>query len=599
MVRKRPRSESVSAPIAAPVAATPAATALALGLAGLAVARALFALPHDMAAWGLNLLRFVAPVPGWLLWAAAALAVVPAVARRAEPFVVAPFAWCERRGWGAVPWALLAAAIAWAFPDRLLFVGDFLLRENTGRETQSIFRTLYPQGLPLDALLHDHLVRALAPSFGDVHEAGRVLGAVEAGALGALAFQVARVLELRGAAAFATAAVVLWSGAFALFGGYGKAFAELVVVTVAMGVFSLSAVGRGSGLLPLGVLFAVALLLHRMALGLLPVWLVASALWLRRWGGGGAWRRPAALAAFAIPLVALAILGPRLVTLITSFDARHFVPAEVQRQGGPLAAAFDGRRIVDLLNLGIALVPLLPVALLATIAPPRAGRGAEIMVLLALAVPLAGVAPFLHPIQGLFRDWDVFAPTAAALTLVVAWTVAEILRDATATRGLALAVALGAFAPAMHWLLLQSDATRGMARVEAFVKEPPARDENARGSAWDFLGMRYLDFGRNDASAEAFAHAAEATPSPKILRAWAVSEVSRGNPAGAREIYRRLLARAPDEYRGWLEYTMLSMQARDTAEAERAAREMMRLRPDDPRARRLLDALAAARHPAR
>src|SRR5262249_3588437 len=149
-------------------------------------------------------------------------------------------------------------ALAWALPDRLMFAGDFLLRETSGQEAHSIFRTLYPQGLPLDQLLHDQLVRGLAPPLGtDVHGASGVLGALEAGVLGALAFRLTRVLELTGLAAFATASAALWTGAFGLFGGYGKAFAELVVIVVAMGVFALDVARRGAGLLALGATLAI------------------------------------------------------------------------------------------------------------------------------------------------------------------------------------------------------------------------------------------------------------------------------------------------------------------------------------------------------
>src|SRR5262249_48909200 len=152
-----------------------------------------------MAAWGLNVLRFVPPGAGWTLWALSALALVPPVARFLAPSLARIGATFERGAWGYVPWVLAPMALAWALPDRLMFAGDFLLRETSGQEAHSIFRTLYPQGLPLDQLLHDQLVRGLAPPLGtDVHGASGVLGALEAGVLGALAFRLTRVLELTG-----------------------------------------------------------------------------------------------------------------------------------------------------------------------------------------------------------------------------------------------------------------------------------------------------------------------------------------------------------------------------------------------------------------
>src|SRR5262245_35118052 len=53
-----------------------------LGLIMLAIARAVLAFVPSMWGWGLNLMRFTAPVPAWTLWALAALALVPAVARK-------------------------------------------------------------------------------------------------------------------------------------------------------------------------------------------------------------------------------------------------------------------------------------------------------------------------------------------------------------------------------------------------------------------------------------------------------------------------------------------------------------------------------------
>src|SRR5438093_2924749 len=55
----------------------------------LAALRATFAFVPSMWAWGIHLLRFTHPVAGWALWAAAALALVPALARRVEPWLEA------------------------------------------------------------------------------------------------------------------------------------------------------------------------------------------------------------------------------------------------------------------------------------------------------------------------------------------------------------------------------------------------------------------------------------------------------------------------------------------------------------------------------
>src|SRR6185436_18138679 len=115
--------------------------------------------------------------------------------------------------------------------------------------------------------------------------------------------------------------------------------------------------------------------------------------------------------------------------------------------------------------------------------------------------------------------------------------------------------------------------------------------ETERATVWDFLGTRYLDLGRRDEAAEAFARAAELSPSPKILREWAMAEFLRERPERAAEIYRRLLERKPDDSQAWIEYAILSMQMGDGAEARRAAEQAARLRPEDPRPRSLLETL--------
>src|SRR6185503_1074476 len=140
-----------------------AAAARALGwiLATLAVARALLAFVPSMWAWGLNPLRFDPPLLGGSLWALAAVALIPAVGRRLEPLATA-IADPAASPWRAyLPWMLAVSLAAWALPDRLHFVGDYLLRDTTGATQSSVLRSLYPQGFPLDLFLHDTLVREI------------------------------------------------------------------------------------------------------------------------------------------------------------------------------------------------------------------------------------------------------------------------------------------------------------------------------------------------------------------------------------------------------------------------------------------------------
>src|SRR5438552_12550558 len=161
-------------------------------LSALVILRLAFAFPAAMWGWGVNLLRFVEPIGGWALWLLAALALVPAVARRALP-------WTRRAGRALAPgghgvwW--LGAIVALALllqPDRVHLVGDFLLRAGTTERALHPDK-LYPQALPLDVLLHYELPRALADRARvPVEATARALGAIEGGALALTAASFAR-----------------------------------------------------------------------------------------------------------------------------------------------------------------------------------------------------------------------------------------------------------------------------------------------------------------------------------------------------------------------------------------------------------------------
>jgi hypothetical protein len=207
-------------------------------------------------------------------------------------------------------------------------------------------------------ILHDTVPRVFSHAHPrDSNGLARLIGALEAAALAVLAMAFARALALRGAAALATAAVVFFGGYLALLTGYSKAFCELCVLIAFVGAAGVRVVREGRGLVAFNAAIAVAFLLHRSALGLLPVLIVVWWIWLRA-AGSAAWRKPATIAALALPALALAAMGPRIVATILKTDAVHFTPYEVQHGGGVLRAAFAGTRTVDLLNLVLLLSPL-------------------------------------------------------------------------------------------------------------------------------------------------------------------------------------------------------------------------------------------------
>jgi tetratricopeptide (TPR) repeat protein len=578
---------------AAPIAPGEAGAARVLwaALAALALARALTTLVPTMWAWSLNLMRFVDPVIGWGTWLLAAAALVPPLARRARP------AWSALgdalAGGKTLPvlaWTAGAALLAWSAPDRLRFTGDFLLRQGTVEVAEQPAR-LFPQALPLDVLLHYALPRYLASGgILDANGAGRALGMLEAALLALLAAAFARTLALRGAAALAASSSVFFGGYLGMFTGFSKAFAEICLAVAAVGVYGLAAIREGRGLLPMGAALALGVALHRSALGLLPSVLFAWGAWLAAHGGGGGWRRPRVLWAMAVPLVALAVMVPRIVAVVRRWDALHFAPPAVADHGGVLAAAFSGSRAPDLANLMVMLAPLSP--LLLALAPFLGailrGSGREAALLVLLAFPFVAVMPFIHPAHGLVRDWDDFAAGGLAVSLLAAWALARCVR-APRHHWLAVPLTLAALVPALQWLAHNADVDRGFARVRALVLEPPARAPAERGTTWDFLGIRSFRLERWDDAAEAFARAAETSPSPRILQEWALAETMRRNYPAAREAYQRMLAKAPDNALGWLGLGTVTLHLGDYAEARRAAERLLELQPSNPQAFELLE----------
>jgi tetratricopeptide (TPR) repeat protein len=581
----RPRRGGPAAPPAAPAppaepsrGAERATLALWLALVALALARAALGFTPGMGAWSLNLHRFLHPALAWLPWAVAAAALVPAVARRIAPHgerIGEALASGARGPWIA---ALAAAAMALGLPDQARFTGDFLIRQGTIEEALLPER-VWPQALPLDIALHFRLPLALSRGAGlDPNLYGRLSGAAMAAALALAAAWLARAAGFRRGAA-----LVAWSGAFfvgtlALFTGYNKGLAGLAVLALAIGAAGVRVAREGRGHLALGALLALAVALHRSGPAFLAAGLVA---WI---AGGrarpGAWRERSALAAAALPLAALAGFGPKIVQTLGGYDRVHYAPADVAAAGGPLAAALAPARLADTANLVVLLAPLAvalpPVAIAFGRALPRRREG---RVLAALAAPALAAFPLLRPINGPFRDWDVFAPFAAGLAALAAWLAGHALQRAPARAWVAPAAALALAVPALQWVAHQADLPRGIARAEAFAVESPARSGNERALTWDYVGTRWNQVQNYGPSAAAFRRATEYAPSPRLLFQWALSEVMAGNPRGAIVAYHRHLEKDPASLPGWLGLAAAASRVPDFEESRRALHKVLELDP--------------------
>src|SRR5580765_345146 len=335
---------------------------------------------------------------------------------------------------------------------------------------------MFPQTMPFDEVLHFTLPSwALAHAGLAARDYGRMIGALDAALLALLTVAFVRALALPRAAGLAAGAVVMGCGALGLFTGYSKAFAEMTLVAVAVGTFGERAVRTGHGLLPLGIAATLGVALHRSGVAFAAALGLIWVMWAWRHARQHA-RSFDAIAGLLLPLVSLLVMAPELRRKFAVLDTVHLLPPETRRLGvlGNLTA---GTHLLDALNVALLISPfvaLLPVLLLMLLPARRTRPPGAGLALAAQALPFLGVLLFVHPQQGTFRDWDVFAPAGMALALLAAWAVGEALRPARAW-ALAPAVAAAAFAGGVLWLAHLHDTPEALARVHAWAAEPPHR----------------------------------------------------------------------------------------------------------------------------
>ena len=563
-------------------------------LASLAGVRGGLVVVPAMILWGFNVPRFLPPALAWLSIAVMVLPLLPWTGERAGQALAAlERGWTRRPGAASVAAAVLVGGLLAALPDRVWFIGDFLQR--VGAAEIGRFRWVFPQSLPLDEFVHATLPRALGLSPDQA--AGvypQVLGIVEGTAFALLAAVCAGGLAQPGSrvAAFAT---ICFGGTLAVYTGYGRSAGEQALLTLAFGVTGLSLL-RGRGGWVHALVLATALTMHRSLLVLLPAAGYAWGRHLVRAHG----RRLRAAAPLVIPIAAALAVAPRLLGIVTGYDVKfHLGTGAVGAQQGPLLGAFSGLHLLDLINVAGILSPLaLPVLGLAFVRRPAFPRGAEPRFLLILVASFVPLLLFVHPQQGLFRDWDVFAPAGVALSILTAWCLTRMLPDTPQGARLSAGVTLAAAVPVVALLVLSHELDWGLARVRAFVTEPPRRAGAERTRTLDFLGNRNYRLGRWDESADAFGREAETYPIPMVLESWAMAETERGNLRTARDIYGRAIARDSAETMAWLGYSAVSSQLGETDEARRALHELLRHRPGNAEALDALRQLDQAHGPA-
>jgi len=575
------------------------------GLLALAALRAALAIQPAPALWGLHAQAFVAPLFGWPLWLAAGLALWPPAATPMAGFLSALARALERAPALAIGVAAAGATLVLAFPDRLFYVGDFLLRRGAVRAAESP-AVLSPQAFPLDVLLHYTLpLRAIQAGWLDAVAASRAIGALDAALLAAAALLLARALPVGPPARAAAFAVAFFGGALALMTGESKAFAEMAVLATgfaACGLLAMPPVGAGESredaarrdlaLLGAGACLGVGFFLHRLTLGLLPAWLLLVGWRLMR-GRTPLSRSIPGLLAIAVPLVALAVVAPRLWSTALSYDVRaNFSGSGAGGAGGVLARVLAPLHLLDVGNQLLFLSPLALIALLACLASAGRSRSSapafERIWIASLALPAAAVLLLLQPPQGVIRDWEAYAPSAAAISAAAAWAAAHAI-ERSRRAWLAAAVVLATAVPTIQWLAHFADRDRGLARLEVLMAGPPARPAEDRATTWNFIGWAHFRDQDFAGAARAFERACEVAPSPRLLTDWAMAETMAGRAERALDLYARAVERDSTYRLGWTGLGVSAINTGRPEEAARAARALERLDPANPKTREIAD----------
>lgn len=546
------------------------ASGLWITLVILVAARCLAGLFAETAGWGLNVQSFLAPRVAGCLAALAIVGVTPSVARPLGTW------WDRDLGRLSLPsWAAygLAASIGFlvvaCLPDRTWFLGDFQLRQGTVASGDS-FERAFPQSLSLDMFLHSWLPRALgASSIESVNFVARMIGAFEAACLAMIATGFAREFSARPVVKLALASVIFFGGYLAVFTGLGKTSSELCVLTAGIGLLGVRVVRNRGGEVWLGALSAIALFLHRSAILLLPGAALALAIALKRKTGPRKSR--SIVFAFILLLLALAIMAPRIGSILTDFDLPHHFASGSDLVNGRWLDTLAPRRWLDLLNIILVLSPLsiaIPVLLLAF--DPEERRRDELRVLALLTLPWGIAMLLVHPQQGIFRDWDVFAPAGVAGSLLAAWCLGKVLPKARHGPAISVGVVLLTSTFALAWLIHFHDTSRGLARVrehasagDALLSTGTDRDLEI-GKAWEFLGFRHGGLGEWEMAADAFSRAVARDPHRYLYVAWGLAELGHRDFRGSESAFQALTARFPEYSLGWFGLAGVSSQTGDT-----------------------------------
>ena len=563
------------------------ALTLAYGALALLVAVRLLVTPWPtMWPWGLNTQRFLAVPLAFSLWAVMAL-----------PFIGPVGAWwaetLERLGnrlasssSARLTAATVFALVVFLLDDRTMFTGDSLIRRVASDSPEFLAR--FKQSLPLELLLFERLPLAIQGFLLPAGMLPRLVGMAAAFAIAMAGLRLGREHTRRGVALVAVACVVCFGGYLAVCTGLGKPAALLAALTAITALLSLRVATSGRVLAPLGWAMFAALVLHRAGALLLPCWLLALGLSLRRGTRESSVARGTTWVFALLPLAALAVVGPRLLHIVLGVDLPYHMSGAALIAGGPPSPLAAPWRLLDLVNLSLLLVPAgLPLLMAATLRPGAWLKTRETAVLLALLAPWLIIAAIARPVQGVFRDLDFFAPGAVAFAAQCAWILSRLSASETRFRRLAAAITMTSVASTLQLLCCFHDPASGLARVRAYLSEAPRRSAGDYETTWDFLALRSFALRDWPLAADACAHAARLAPSPRLLMMLGIARTYTGDYAGARQAYARVIERSPNELVAWAGLAGLAARINDSALADSALAHVRKFPRTSAKAREL------------
>lgn len=554
-------------------------------LAGLALLRAASAFLPSMWGWGLNLQRFLPPLVAWLPWTMAVLLLHPGLAAGLALRLEHAGDLLVGRRWARWLAAAAGAALVWSLPDRTWITGDFLLRQGTA-ETGA-FPTTFVQAMPLEVILNQWVPRmfgSLSPA--DPNLASRAVGALAAAGMALVAVTLASDWGWRGAAAVVGAGIVFSGGYLIAFTGLGKPAAPITLLAALtlLGAGRLARSGRGAWLL--AVSLGIAFLTHRSALALAPVGVVAFILALRRREEIPQPARRRLLIAAVVPLACAALAAPIVLGIVRRHDLPHHLAPPVVMQGGPLAAALAPQHLLDLGNLLLLYTPALATAMAVLIATrPRTRPAVDTMLAVLLAGSFVPLLLFIHPMQGIFRDIDVFASAGAAVALLSARVVGTALQRRRLPSWLAPALLASVLVPACQWLIHFHNPSYGLRRVRAYAAEAPARDERDLARLWDVIAYRAFRLREWDWALEASSKSVRYAPHPRAVIMLALARTYNGDHHGAESLYVALAERTPDDPLVWLGLGGAALRVGDSVQSARALARLNAYAPEGREAR--------------